>query len=690
MRAPSEISGSDSRTLTQQETILRVGLVGCGKMGLHHLAAIAKAPDARLVGIADPLADAEDLKGLIPADVRIVADVGALVAETRPDVVHIVTPPQTHAAISRALIDAGVHVYVEKPFAMSKAEAEDILARAADRGVRICAGHQNLFERPAILAREHITSAGRVVHIESFFSFRQIRRTITPVDQAKDILPHAVYPLIDQMRAATGLHNAQIAVVGIDVRTSGDVYALLRLGDCTGVLLVTLSGRPIEQYQTIVGTNGVMRADYVTGSLTRLLGPGTGPGILLLPYRRAWQTVKVATRNVAGIVLGRHGSYPGLTVLVKRFYESITSRAAGPMTPQLIVDTVDICEQIGAALDRLEQQTQAAALARLDALASRMPPTTRRGVVLVTGGTGLLGRRVVEELRYAGYPVRTVARRMPPPSARVPGVEYVIGDLARGLSADAFDGVESIVHCAAETAGGKSEQQQNSIAATRLLIEGGAAAGVKVLVHVSSLAVIKPGSGRMVDETTPVDAANLERGPYVWGKAESELLARQLGQDLGLQIKVIRPGPLVDFADFQAPGRLGREVGPWYVAIGGRKSPLSILNVATGARVIRSYIDDIAAAPDVVNLVESPAPTRAELVGRLRSVRPDLSIIWFPALLLRMLSAPAKWAQRWLMGRSRPVDLYAAFSSERYKPDVAASVIARAKQSARPASTLVA
>jgi nucleoside-diphosphate-sugar epimerase len=360
------------------------------------------------------------------------------------------------------------------------------------------------------------------------------------------------------------------------------------------------------------------------------------------------------------------------------------------MTPQSIVDTVDICEQIGAALDRLEQQTQTAALARLETLAARMPPSTRRGVVLVTGGTGLLGRRVVEELRYAGYPVRAVARRMPAPSARVPGVQYLVGDLARGLTADRFDGVEWIVHCAAETAGGKSDQQRNSITATRLLIEGGAAAGVKQVLHISSLAVIKPGNGRLVDETTPVDAGNLERGAYVWGKAESELLAQQLGREYGLQVKVIRPGPLVEYADFHAPGRLGREVGPWYVAIGGRKTPLSVLDVATGARVIRSYIDDFAGAPDLVNLVESPAPTRAELLGRLRAVRPDLRVIWFPSLLLRMLSAPAKLAQRWLMGASKPLDLYAAFSSERYKPDLAGSVIAKAKHSAVPAAARVA
>jgi predicted dehydrogenase/nucleoside-diphosphate-sugar epimerase len=659
-------------------------------MGLHHLAAIAKAPGATVVGIADPLADAAELKGLIPADARLVPDVATLLAEARPHVVHIVTPPHTHCAIARTLIEAGVHVYVEKPFAMSKAEAEEILALAARHGVLVVSGHQNLFEKPAIVAREEIGSIGRLVHIESFFSFRQVRRTISPVDQAKDILPHAVYPLVDQLRAGTGLHEAPISVVGMDVKTTGDVYALLRLGDCTGVLVVTLSGRPIEQYQTIVGSNGVMRADYVTGSVVRMLGPGTGPGILLTPFRRSWQTFKAATKNVFSILTGHHGSYPGLTVLVKQFYASIASRTAPPMTPQSILDTVDICEQIGAGLDRVEQQTQSAALARLESTAARMPAPTKRGMVLVTGGTGLLGRRVVEELRYAGHSVRTVARRMPAPAARVPGVQYVTGDLARGLGAEAFEGVDSIVHCAAETSGGKSEQQRNSIAATRLLIERGAAAGVKKVLHVSSLAVIKPGNGRVVDERTPIDAGNLERGPYVWGKAESEVLASQLGRDLGVQVKIIRPGPLVDFDDYHAPGRLGREVGPWYVAIGSRNAPLSVLDVSTGARVIRSYMDDFASAPDLVNLVQTPAPTRGELVDRLRAVRPDLKVIWFPALLLRMLSAPAKLAQRWLMGASRPIDLYAAFSSERYQPDIAAAVIAKAKTSAVPPAARVA
>ena len=210
------------------------------------------------------------------------------------------------------------------------------------------------------------------------------------------------------------------------------------------------------------------------------------------------------------------------------------------------------------------------------------------------------------------------------------------------------------------------------------------------MVHVSSLAVLKPGNGRLVDETTSLDAGNLGRGPYVWGKAEAEVLISRFGRESGIRVKVIRPGPLVDYADFHAPGRLGRELGPWYVAIGGKRAPLSVLDVGTAARVIRSYLDDFDNAPDVVNLVESPPPTRGELAARLREVRPDLKTVWLPAILVRMLSGPAKLAQRWLMGASRPIDLYSAFSSERYRADVAAAVIGKAKNSAVPPTSRVA
>ena len=661
---------------------LRVALFGCGKMGLQHLRVIAGIPDAVVVGIADPVLDRESIAELVSPDVRICADPADLLGTVRPDVVHIVTPPDTHATLARLAIAAGCHVYVEKPFTSTRADAESILKLAAERGVTACPGHQYLFERPALLALAALPALGGLVHVESCFSFRMVRRTITAVEQVKDILPHAVYPIVEQLRAGSGLLDDPIALVGLDVHPKGDVYALVRLGRSAGVIVVTLNGRPIEQYQHLVGTNGWLRADYVTGSLSSLIGPGTGAGILLTPYRRCLQTFTGATGGFARRFFKRQTSYPGLQRIIGSFYSSITQGADWPVAPRSILETVGLCEQIGRALDDADRQSEALARKRLESTpVTPVSLAVRR--VLVTGGTGLLGRRVAQEVRAAGFPVRVAARRLPGYASRVPGVDYTIADLTRPLDDAVMNGVECIVHCAAETAGGKVDHERNSIRATRHVVEAAARAHAKV-IHISSLAVLKPGgrAGRVLDESSPVDAGNLERGAYVWGKAESEILAQRLARELEVPIAIIRPGPLVDYEAFQAPGRLGRELGPLFVAIGGPATPLSVCDVGTAARVIRSYVQDFDSAPPLLNLVEAPAPTRGEIAARVAATRPDLRFLWVPGILLRVLSSPLKLVQRIALGSRKPVDVYSAFASERYRTSLAQDVIDRAGHSA--------
>jgi predicted dehydrogenase/NAD(P)-dependent dehydrogenase (short-subunit alcohol dehydrogenase family) len=664
---------------------LRIGLIGAGKMGLQHVKAITAQTGTRVIGVADPAADPARLAESLPAGCQVVKTAAELIA-LKPDVVHIVTPPATHTALALQAIRGGCHVYIEKPFTPTRADAEAIFAAAAEHGRLVCAGHQYLFEAPSLAVLESLEKIGRIVHIESFFSFRTARRTITPVDQAKDILPHAVYPLVAQLRAGTGSGDP-IAITGLDVRASGDIYALVRVGEATGVLLVTLSGRPVEQYQNIIATNGSYRADYIIGGVIRLVGPGDGLGVLFTPYRRAWQAFWTATRGFYRLIFKRKTSYPGLLTIFERFYDSVRHGTPPPLSPQSILDTVDLCERIGAALDRAEALADEQAGARLAAAAAQMaPPDPARPLVLVTGGTGLLGIPLVRELRHAGFGVRVLARRTPRVGVRVPGVEYVVADLARPLDPAVMAGVGFVVHAAAETAGGQDDHQRNSIDATRHVFEAAADAGVRHGVHVSSLAVIKPGHevGGILDEATPLDAGHLRRGPYVWGKAESELLVATLAAERNLEIKIVRPGPLVDYADFHPPGRLGRELGPYFVAIGGKKTPLSVCDVGTAGRVIRSYVEDFAAAPPLVNLVEAPPPTRRALAERFKAHRPDLTFYWFPGWLLRALGGPLKLVQRIALGSKQPVDVYAAFASERYRTDVAAQVIGRAGASSVP------
>lgn len=98
-------------------------------------------------------------------------------------------------------------------------------------------------------------------------------------------------------------------------------------------------------------------------------------------------------------------------------------------------------------------------------------------LVLVTGGTGGLGHRVVERLARAGRGVRVLSRR---PHESAPGVEYVVGDLVKGDRVDAaVAGTTTVIHCA-----GVGKIKEDAVQARRL-VDAATRAGVRHLVSVS-------------------------------------------------------------------------------------------------------------------------------------------------------------------------------------------------------------
>lgn len=663
------------RTSIQANRPIRVAIVGAGKMGINHIHALRGCPTAKLAGIVDPLVDRSQLAEHIASDVEIVQNVDELFTRVQPDVVHIVTPPHTHVDLARAVLEAGAHVYVEKPFTSTRHEAEMLTRLAADRGLQVCAGHQCLFDHASVVGRGRLAEIGEVVRVESYFSFRTVRKSITPVDQAMDILPHAVYMLLDFLR--TGGAGDPLTIDGLNASADGTVNAIVSIGARRGILSVSLRARPVEQYVHVTGTNGILRIDLVTGAVVVLPGAGANlGGALINPWRHARQTFFGATRGFVRNMRERKYGYPGLRALFQAFYDSIRTGAAPAMTSRAIEETVGICEQVGRVLTREAAAEEDNARAALAAAEARLPaPDVDRGVVLVTGAGGFLGRRTVEELRERGWPVRALTRRPARFVDRVPGVEYRECDLAANVPTEMMSEVSAVVHCAAETAGGQAAQERNSIRATRVLAEAAAGSGVSKFVHISSLAVLKPVPGT-VDENTPVDAS-LERGPYAWGKAESELALIEIGRNLGMGVRVIRPGPLVDFREFDPPGRLGREVGPWFVAIGPRSSKLPLIDVGRAAAAIAAAVEQFDETPHVVNLVDPAAPVRVDLVERLRERRPDLGVFWVPLRALKLANPFLKLAQRLVLGSKRPLDVAAAFDVVAYDTRRAAELLAR-------------
>lgn len=142
--------------------VLRTAVVGVKGVGGGHLKGVAAHPRARLVAVADlDEAAAADLAG---PDVPVFADHQAMLAAAKPDAVVIATPHFLHAPMSLAALEAGAHVFVEKPIAMRVSEADRMVDTARRLGRVLAVGH-NYRTFPGNLKLKELVDSGRLGRI---------------------------------------------------------------------------------------------------------------------------------------------------------------------------------------------------------------------------------------------------------------------------------------------------------------------------------------------------------------------------------------------------------------------------------------------------------------------------------------------------------------------------------------------
>lgn len=122
-------------------TPIRVLVVGVGNMGLSHARAYAANPGFAIAALCSRgIEDRHDLRREFP-DTPFYSDYAEALAATKPDAVSINTWPDSHAAYATMALNAGCHLFIEKPLAASVAEAEAIAALAARRKRKIVIGY---------------------------------------------------------------------------------------------------------------------------------------------------------------------------------------------------------------------------------------------------------------------------------------------------------------------------------------------------------------------------------------------------------------------------------------------------------------------------------------------------------------------------------------------------------------------
>lgn len=128
---------------------MKYALIGCGRISPNHIAA-AKANKLDIVAICDvnPL-NMEDkkLKFELGDSVKQYVDYKEMLTEEKPELVAIATESGKHAQIALNCIEAGTNLIIEKPIALSLEDADRIIERAEAKDVKVCACHQNRFNK---------------------------------------------------------------------------------------------------------------------------------------------------------------------------------------------------------------------------------------------------------------------------------------------------------------------------------------------------------------------------------------------------------------------------------------------------------------------------------------------------------------------------------------------------------------
>jgi predicted dehydrogenase len=352
---------------------LKVAIVGCGQIADGHVEQLQKLALARVVAVCDrePLM-AEQLASRyrIP---RFYADFGELLEREHPDVVHITTPPQSHRALALRALDCGCHVYVEKPFAPTTADARAIVEHAERLGRKITIGYTYAYDPPALDLMEVVAKGlvGEPLHVESFYGydlqgsygaaiFGKAGHWVHDLPGALlrnniDHLLNKITPFMpDERPAIQAMGWVQRERRYGDRRDAAldELRVVLRGEKVSAYATFSAHVRPVAHFVRVYGTRNTVHADFVSRTVT--LGRGSGLpsaiGRVAIGFAQALEHLRAATRNAVRFVRSEFQFFAGLERLITLYYQSILEGSPPPISHRDILRVSEWADQIIARL----------------------------------------------------------------------------------------------------------------------------------------------------------------------------------------------------------------------------------------------------------------------------------------------------------------------------------------------------
>jgi len=599
---------------------LRVAIVGCGAIAEHaHLPAAATVPGIEVVA----LVDRDRARARALADRWDVPEVGTdpLRPPGDPEAAIVALPHRLHAPVGRELLARGLHLLVEKPLALTAAECDGMIAAARAAQAVLAVGLVRRF-LPAMEVARRALAAGVAGPIERF-DVREGRvydwRTRTDAMFRRDAAGGGV--LVDTgsytLDALLAWLGEPVEVVRYADDAAGGVEAEARLE------LVTASGargtvelsrlRDLRNTARLHGRDGTLEVPLHGGAVRLDAGGATGE---LLPAPPAATPGGADGRAAAAHGAAASDGRTDLFALQLADWLAAIRDRRPPTVPAVEARrSVELIERCYAVREELAVPwAPRAAGARAAPAAERAartasppapaeaapsdPGSAWRGrTVLVTGGTGFLGGRLVEVLSRAGARVRVLVRDLSRAAAIARSdVELLAGDVVdRAAVARATAGCAAIFHCAYGNRGTAEERRAVDVGGAAAVVDAALAAGARV-VHVSTLSVYGRTADGDLDEASAYGPCT---DGYCASKRAAEEAVLAAHRERGLDVVVVQPTVVY------GPGGLAWTVTP-LAAVTERRALL-----VDGGRGLANavYLDDVV---DALLLAASPAAPAGE------------------------------------------------------------------------------
>ena len=247
---------------------LRVGVIGCGRMGAFHVRNYAQLDCAQLVAVADPDPAARS-RALAGSQALEFSDWRDLIEDADElDAVSIACPSERHAEVALEALAAGLHVLVEKPIATTLPDALRMRGAAIEANRKLMVGHVERFN-PAVEKLRELVADGRLGNVYRAHTTRvgplpaRIQDTGVAIDLAThdlDVMQYVLDSAIHEIYADGGRfqHSSQEDLLTCLARFGGSG------GETLGLLDVNWLTPEKKREIALIGENGMLRASYIT------------------------------------------------------------------------------------------------------------------------------------------------------------------------------------------------------------------------------------------------------------------------------------------------------------------------------------------------------------------------------------------------------------------------------------------